>query len=72
MLQNIMHRISPSHEIRPCEVFDLIGGSSTGGIIAIMLGRLVRVTIPHAMSCFQLFCLPWLTLMTVMLANESI
>ncbi|KAK6850534.1 hypothetical protein PG987_000168 [Apiospora arundinis] len=25
---------------RPCEYFDLIGGTSTGGIIAIMLGRL--------------------------------
>lgn len=37
-----MHRISPLEEIRPCEVFDMIGGTSTGGIIAIMLGRLVR------------------------------
>ncbi|KAF2135141.1 uncharacterized protein K452DRAFT_239881 [Aplosporella prunicola CBS 121167] len=26
--------------VKPCEVFDLIGGTSTGGIIAIMLGRL--------------------------------
>ncbi|KAF2726695.1 phospholipase [Polyplosphaeria fusca] len=25
---------------RPCDVFDLIGGTSTGGLIAIMLGRL--------------------------------
>ncbi|KAJ5888167.1 FabD/lysophospholipase-like protein [Penicillium taxi] len=25
---------------KPCEVFDLIGGTSTGGLIAIMLGRL--------------------------------
>lgn len=25
---------------RPCDYFDLIGGTSTGGIIAIMLGRL--------------------------------
>lgn len=29
-------RITP----KPCEVFDLIGGTSTGGLIAIMLGRL--------------------------------
>jgi len=30
-------------EIRPCEVFDLICGTSTGGLIAIMLGRLEMV-----------------------------
>ena len=26
--------------VRPCELFDLIYGTSTGGLIAIMLGRL--------------------------------
>ncbi|KAG0650465.1 Kinesin light chain [Hyphodiscus hymeniophilus] len=26
--------------VKPCQLFDLIGGTSTGGIIAIMLGRL--------------------------------
>ncbi|CZR68366.1 uncharacterized protein PAC_18265 [Phialocephala subalpina] len=26
--------------VKPCELFDLIGGTSTGGIIAVMLGRL--------------------------------
>lgn len=25
---------------KPCEIFDMIGGTSTGGLIAIMLGRL--------------------------------
>ena len=30
-------------EARPCEYFDLIGGTGTGGLIAIMLGRLRMV-----------------------------
>ncbi|KAF8532970.1 phospholipase, patatin family protein [Trichophaea hybrida] len=44
----ILHRIMRAYRDemnlpdipRPCEVFDLIGGASTGGLIAIMLGRL--------------------------------
>ena len=27
-------------ELKPCESFDLIGGTGTGGLIAIMLGSL--------------------------------
>jgi patatin-like phospholipase/acyl hydrolase len=29
--------------LRPCDVFDLICGTSTGGLIALMLGRLQMV-----------------------------
>ncbi|KAF2128417.1 FabD/lysophospholipase-like protein [Dothidotthia symphoricarpi CBS 119687] len=28
------------HQVNPCQIFDLMGGSSLGGVIAIMLGRL--------------------------------
>ncbi|KAH0541605.1 hypothetical protein FGG08_003953 [Glutinoglossum americanum] len=35
-----MKRVNPQSPPKPCEYFDLIGGTSTGGIIAIMLGRL--------------------------------
>ncbi|KFY85790.1 hypothetical protein V498_07664 [Pseudogymnoascus sp. VKM F-4517 (FW-2822)] len=35
----------------PWEYFDLIGGTSTGGIIAIMLGRL-RMTIPECITAY--------------------
>ncbi|KAG9125176.1 hypothetical protein FRC07_008679 [Ceratobasidium sp. 392] len=38
ILKAIMDRISPG--TLPCDYFDLIGGTSTGGLIAIMLGRL--------------------------------
>ncbi|EMD96381.1 hypothetical protein COCC4DRAFT_155187 [Bipolaris maydis ATCC 48331] len=44
ILKSIMDRLSRELEknppLKPCEVFDLIGGTSTGGLIAIMLGRL--------------------------------
>ncbi|KAE8357465.1 phospholipase [Aspergillus caelatus] len=46
ILQKIMDRLnsdrrrSGRNEVKPCDVFDLIGGTSTGGLIAIMLGRL--------------------------------
>lgn len=46
ILQSIMEHLNAEREEaglehkKPCEIFDLIGGTSTGGLIAIMLGRL--------------------------------
>jgi patatin-like phospholipase/acyl hydrolase len=44
ILKGLMDQLSAEspdgREVKPCEVFDLIGGTSTGGLIAIMLGRL--------------------------------
>ncbi|GIJ91451.1 hypothetical protein Asppvi_010416 [Aspergillus pseudoviridinutans] len=46
ILKIIMDRLNHERKknslpsVKPCEVFDLIGGTSTGGLIAIMLGRL--------------------------------
>ncbi|RYO26426.1 hypothetical protein AA0113_g12484 [Alternaria arborescens] len=46
ILQGLMARLNHQRQsaclprVKPCEVFDLIGGTSTGGLIAIMLGRL--------------------------------
>ncbi|KID81420.1 Ankyrin repeat-containing domain protein [Metarhizium guizhouense ARSEF 977] len=34
------HPDDPNKKLRPCDVFDLICGTSTGGLIALMLGRL--------------------------------
>lgn len=44
ILHDIMLKIKERHEYadipKPCDIFHLIGGTSTGGLIAIMLGRL--------------------------------
>jgi hypothetical protein len=39
-------------ELKPCDYFDLIGGTGTGGLIAIMLGRL-RMGIEDCKSVYQ-------------------
>jgi patatin-like phospholipase/acyl hydrolase len=39
--------LKPIPPIRPCQIFDLICGTSTGGLIAIMLGRLQMVFPPE-------------------------
>jgi len=35
-----MESLDPEDPPRPCDYFDMIGGTSTGGLITIMLGRL--------------------------------
>ncbi|KAJ2988984.1 hypothetical protein NUW58_g3700 [Xylaria curta] len=56
ILENIMERIRDSEGLdqvpRPCEYFDLIGGTSTGGIIAIMLGRL-GMTVDECIRAYE-------------------
>ncbi|KIO27731.1 hypothetical protein M407DRAFT_53822, partial [Tulasnella calospora MUT 4182] len=49
ILERIMHDIAP--KTKPCDYFDLIGGTSTGGLIAIMLGRL-RMSIPECIAAY--------------------
>jgi len=42
-MEDIAGRLGASDTPKPCEYFDLIGGTSTGGLIAIMLGALEMV-----------------------------
>src|ERR1700738_328812 len=44
IMEDIGHQVGAMETPAPCEYFDLIGGTGTGGLIAIMLGSLGMVT----------------------------
>lgn len=52
ILQRIMENINPRDPPKPCEYFDMICGTSTGGLIAIMLGRL-RMSVSDCILEYQ-------------------
>jgi hypothetical protein len=56
VLQDIMERITVQEGLEttplPCEWFDLIVGTSTGGLIALMLGRL-KMTVSDAIDAYN-------------------
>ncbi|EPS38438.1 hypothetical protein H072_7827 [Dactylellina haptotyla CBS 200.50] len=52
ILQRVKHDCKLADIPRPCEYFDLIGGTSTGGIIALMLGRM-GMTVDEAITKYE-------------------
>ncbi|KLJ13097.1 hypothetical protein EMPG_11945 [Blastomyces silverae] len=58
VLKSIMDRLNNERKkesldpVKPCEVFDLIGGTSTGGLIALMLGRL-EMTVDECIAAYS-------------------
>lgn len=51
ILRQLMITVNPNSPPKPCEYFEMIGGTSTGGIIAIMLGRL-RMTVGECIEAY--------------------
>ncbi|KAK4950931.1 hypothetical protein LTR10_010924 [Elasticomyces elasticus] len=56
ILETVMNQIADDEKaevdtLRPCDYFDLICGTSTGGLIAILLGRL-RLTVRDAIKAY--------------------
>ena len=51
ILQQLMATIDPDAPPKPCDYFDMIGGTSTGGLIAIMLGRL-QMTVDECIDAY--------------------
>ena len=51
ILQQLMAAVDPDAPPKPCDYFDMIGGTSTGGLIAVMLGRL-RMTVDECIAAY--------------------
>jgi hypothetical protein len=52
ILQQLMERINPNNPPKPCDFFNMIGGTSTGGIIAIMLGRM-QMSVDQCIAAYK-------------------
>ncbi|KAE8402715.1 acyl transferase/acyl hydrolase/lysophospholipase [Aspergillus pseudonomiae] len=55
ILRNVMQQLGTEEKpAKPCEVFDMIAGTSTGGLCAIMLGRL-RMSVDECIHEYEKF-----------------
>src|SRR5580700_7439120 len=51
ILKHVMETIDPQNAPKPCDYFDMIGGTSTGGLIALMLGRM-QLTVDQCIAAY--------------------
>ncbi|EOA90522.1 uncharacterized protein SETTUDRAFT_146424 [Exserohilum turcica Et28A] len=54
ILEQLMDAVDPDAPPEPYEWFNMIGGTGTGGLIAIMLGRL-KMSVPDCMKTYMTF-----------------
>lgn len=52
ILRSLMQRIPGGSNVKPCDYFDMMAGTSTGGLIAIMLGRL-KMSIDDCIQAYE-------------------
>ncbi|KAK5167647.1 uncharacterized protein LTR77_007346 [Saxophila tyrrhenica] len=53
LMRNLSHEMGETEaDVRPCHIFDLIVGTSTSGLIAVMLGRL-QMTVDECISAYE-------------------
>lgn len=52
ILRKLMQTIDPEAPPKPCDYFDMIGGTSAGGLIAVMLGRL-EMTVDACINAYS-------------------
>lgn len=52
ILKDIMAKVAGDPNAKPCKYFDMMAGTSTGGLLAIMLGRL-RMTIDECIATYN-------------------
>ncbi|KAF2818243.1 FabD/lysophospholipase-like protein [Ophiobolus disseminans] len=51
ILEQLMEAVDSDVPPKPCDYFDMIGGTSTGGLIAVMLGRL-RMSVADCITAY--------------------
>ncbi|KAJ2994899.1 hypothetical protein NUW58_g1421 [Xylaria curta] len=52
ILRHILKRLNPDNSQNPCDYFHIIAGTSTGGLIALMLGRL-RMSVSDCIEAYK-------------------